>query len=139
MNLLIGLLPPIISNSSFHGVRENGSRSRGGLRHAKSLFLGACRQFTCSVWLMKSFSLSLNATSYTHTPVLTAPHVPWAPAMRPGGRGLIWSFQAWTLPLARPRFCCFLALGPQKSTALLKASVSSPVKWGLPQHLVLQG
>lgn len=139
MNLLIGLLPPIISNSSFHGVRENGSRSRGGLRHARSIFLGACRQFTCSVWLMKSFSLSLNATSYTHTSMLTAPHVPRAPAMRPGGRGLTWSFQACTLSLARPRFCGLLALGSQQSTSLLRASVSPPVKWGLPQHLVLQG
>lgn len=71
MNLLIGLVLPIISYSSLCSIRLNGDRSRDGFRWGKKRLLNACRGLWGSVSLMRCFGLSLNAFSSPSTfPIL---------------------------------------------------------------------
>lgn len=75
MNLLIGLLPPIISNSGAFTVSDEMRADPGvACRQVKSVFLGA--RAHCLVWLVKSLSLSLNTTFYIRAPTLPGPRPP---------------------------------------------------------------
>lgn len=124
MNLLIGLLPPIISNSGAFTVSDEMRADPGvACRQVKSVFLGT--RAHCLVWLVKSLSLSLNTTFYIHAPTLPGPRPPQTTCMRPGGRRLAQGFKACTLPLARTSLCSLLVLVPQQSASLLRASVFS--------------